>query len=114
MKIKTIIIDDEPIALEKLKNYVNKIPALELCGAFDNGIDVITFLADNEADLIITDINMPDVNGLEVIKSLSHKPMVIFTTAYPEYAIEGYKVSAIDYILKPFIYFLTGLRMSLK
>ena len=112
MKIKTLIIDDEPIALEKLRSYVNKIPALELSGAFNNGIDAIAHVAENDIDLIITDIYMPDLNGLEVVKSLSHKPMVIITTAYPEYAIEGYKVSAIDYILKPYGFYELNLAVA--
>lgn len=102
MKLKTIIIDDEPIALEKLKNYVGKIPNLQLAAACQSGFEAMEFLASNEADLIITDINMPDLTGLDFIKSLSAAPMVIFTTAYPQYAVDSYKVSAVDYLLKPY------------
>lgn len=102
MKIKTLIIDDEPIALEKLRNYVSRIPALELVGSFGNSVDAMKFIFENDVDLIITDINMPDLNGMDLVKTFAKKPMVIFTTAYPEYAIEGYKVSAVDYLLKPY------------
>lgn len=102
IKIKTLIIDDEPIALEKLKNYVLRIPTLELVGSFGNSVDAMKFIYENDVDLIITDINMPDLNGMDLVKTFAKKPMVIFTTAYPEYAIEGYKVSAVDYLLKPY------------
>lgn len=102
MKIKTVIIDDEPIALEKLKNYVLRMPSLELVGSFGNSVDAMKFIYESEVDLIITDINMPDLNGMDLVKTFNKKPMVIFTTAYPEYAIEGYKVSAVDYLLKPY------------
>lgn len=102
MKIKTVIIDDEPIALEKLKKYTLRMPALELVGSFGNSVDAMKYIYDNEVHLIITDINMPDLNGMDLVKTFNKKPMVIFTTAYPEYAIEGYKVSAVDYLLKPY------------
>ncbi|MCH5246482.1 MAG: response regulator transcription factor [Muribaculaceae bacterium] len=102
MKIKTLIVDDEPIALEKLQKYCDRTPLLELVGSCDNGIEALSFLAQNDVDLIITDINMPDLNGIEFVKSLSGKPMIIFTTAYSEYAIDGFKVSAVDYLLKPY------------
>lgn len=102
MRIKTVIIDDEPIALEKLKNYVTRMPALDLVGSFGNPVEAMQYVYDNEVNLIITDINMPDLNGLDMIKTIRKKPMVIFTTAYPEYAIEGYKVSAVGYLLKPY------------
>lgn len=102
MKIKTVIIDDEPIALEKLKKYVLRMPVLELVGSFGNSVDAMKYIYDIEVHLIITDINMPDLNGIDLVKSCNKKPMVIFTTAYPEYAIDGYKVSAVDYLLKPY------------
>lgn len=102
MKLKTLIIDDEPIALEKLRNYVQRNPSLELVGACHDGIEALPVLSENQIDLIITDINMPDLNGLDLIKSLPYKPMVILSTAYSEYAIDGYKVSAVDYLLKPY------------
>lgn len=102
MKIKTVIIDDEPIALEKLKNYALRMPALELVNSFGNSIDAMKYIYENFVDLIITDINMPDLSGMDLIRTFNKKPMVIFTTAYPEYAIEGFKVSAVDYLLKPY------------
>lgn len=102
MKIKTVIIDDEPIALEKLRKYALRIPAIELVGSFGNSVDAMKYIFDNEVHLIITDINMPDLNGMDLVKTFNKKSIVIFTTAYPEYAIEGYKVSAVDYLLKPY------------
>lgn len=102
MVLKTLIIDDEPIALEKLRNYVGRIPALELAGACENGFDAVAFLSRERVDLVITDINMPDLNGLDFIKTLSEPPLVIFTTAYSQYAVDSYKVSAVDYLLKPY------------
>lgn len=100
--LRTIIIDDEPIALEKLRSYVEKTPGLALAGACQNGFDALDLLAHEDVDLVVTDINMPDLSGMEMVKSLAHPPMVIFTTAYPQYAVEGYKVSAVDYLLKPY------------
>lgn len=103
MKLKTVIIDDEPIALEKLKAYVAKTPSLELVAACSSAFEAMEWLAsNNNADLIITDINMPDLNGLEFLDTLTVRPMVIFITAYSEYAVDSYKHSAVDYILKPY------------
>lgn len=101
MPLKTLIIDDEPIALEKLRGYVGKIPALQLAGVCSSGFEAIELLSESDVDLIITDINMPDLNGLDFIKTLPDPPMVIFT-AYSEYAVDSYKVSAVDYLLKPY------------
>lgn len=103
MKLQTLIIDDEPIALEKLKNYVEKVPFLNLAGACQNGFDAMSLLnSGTDVDLIITDINMPDLSGLDFVKSLAKPPMIIFTTAFSQYAVDSYKVSAIDYLLKPY------------
>lgn len=102
--MRTLIIDDEPIALEKLRNYVKRTGGLEIAGECRDGVEALAFMKDNEVDLVITDINMPDLNGLDFIKALPHRPMVIFTTAYADYAVEGYKVCAVDYLLKPFGY----------
>lgn len=104
MKLRTLIIDDEPIALEKLRNYVNKTPFLELAGECQNGFDALDLLAQTPVDLIVTDINMPDLNGLEFVKALPSPPAVIFTTAHSHYAVDSYKVSALDYLLKPYDY----------
>lgn len=102
MKLRTLIIDDEPIALEKLKSYVEKTPFLELAAECQSAFEAIEFLGSNEADLVVTDINMPDLDGLDFVKSLPKAPMVIFTTAYPQYAVDSYRVSAVDYLLKPY------------
>ena len=104
MKLKTLIIDDEPIALEKLRSYVDKTPFMELASACSSGFEAIEYLATADIDLVITDINMPDLNGMDFIKSLSDPPMVIFTTAYDHYAVDSYRVSAVDYLLKPYSY----------
>ncbi len=102
--IRTLIIDDEPIALEKLRTYVEKTPSLELIGACDNAFDAMEYVGKGVVDLIITDINMPDLNGLDFVKTLADPPMVIFITAYADYAVESYSVSAVDYLLKPYGY----------
>lgn len=102
MKLRTLIIDDEPIALEKLRKYVGKIPFLELVGACESALDASAFLADNPVDLIFTDINMPDLSGMDFIASLPTAPMVVFITAYAQYAVDSYRLSAVDYLLKPY------------
>lgn len=102
MKLRTLIIDDEPIALEKLRKYVGKIPFLELVGACESALDASAFLADNPVELIFTDINMPDLSGMDFIASLPTAPMVVFITAYAQYAVDSYRLSAVDYLLKPY------------
>ena len=104
MKLKTIAIDDEPLALKLVSDYISKTPFLELSGAFDNPLDAIDFLSDHVVDLIFVDIQMPDLTGIEFTRSLEDPPKIIFTTAYEKYALEGYKLNAIDYLLKPFSY----------
>lgn len=102
--IRCIAIDDEPLALKQMENYIEKTPFLELLGVFDNALLAIPFLQENEVDLMFLDINMPDINGMDFVKSLNNPPKVIFTTAYSEYAVEGFKVDAVDYLLKPLGY----------
>ncbi|MCY1719910.1 LytTR family DNA-binding domain-containing protein [Prolixibacteraceae bacterium Z1-6] len=102
MKIKCLVIDDERLAREYLKNYISKIPELELLGDFNSPLKVTELIKKGEVDLLFIDIQMPDITGVEFIKSLTNKPEVIFTTAYQEYALEGFNLSAIDYLLKPF------------
>ena len=102
MNIRCIIVDDEPLALNKLKRYILKYPFLELVTSCHNVETARRALESGEVDLIFIDINMPDVNGLEFIRTLENPPMVVFVTAYPEYAAESYKVNALDYLLKPF------------
>ncbi len=100
--LKCIAIDDEPLALRQISAYISKIPYLELVTTFNNAIEAQVYLAGQPIDLVFVDINMPDLNGVDFVRSLAHRPMVIFTTAYSEYAIEGFKLDAVDYLLKPF------------
>ena len=103
MNLKCIVIDDEPLALMQMQNYVARVPFLELVESFDNAVEARDFLGtDNSVDLIFVDINMPELSGIDFVRGLESAPMVIFTTAYSEYAIEGFKLDAIDYLLKPF------------
>ncbi|WP_295937957.1 LytTR family DNA-binding domain-containing protein [uncultured Alistipes sp.] len=100
--LKCIAIDDEPLALRQLKSYIQKIPYLELVATCNNALEAQQRLAGQRADLIFVDINMPDPSGGDFVRALIDKPMVIFTTAYSEYAVEGFKLDAVDYLLKPF------------
>lgn len=102
--IKCIAIDDEPLALQQISGYIEKTGFLELIGCFDNAIEALQFINENEIDLMFLDIQMPDLNGMDLAKSLEKKPEIIFTTAYSEYAVEGFKVNALDYLLKPLDY----------
>lgn len=102
MKLKTLIIDDEPIALEKLRSYVDKAPFLELAGACKNGIEATQVVSREHIDVVFTDINMPDMSGMDFIASIPNPPLVVFITAYADYAVESYKLSAVDYLLKPY------------
>ena len=100
--MRCIAIDDEPLALRQISSYISKIPFLELVATFRSAVKAKEWLKDNSTDLIFVDINMPDMTGVEFVQSLETPTMVIFTTAYAEYAVEGFKLSAIDYLLKPF------------
>lgn len=104
MIIKCIAIDDEPLALKQIESYINKTPFLELVALCQSAFEAMECLKENDIDLMFVDINMPDLNGMDFVKSLSTKPQVIFTTAYSEYAMEGFQVDALDYILKPISY----------
>ncbi len=99
--MKCIIIDDEPLALELLEDFITKVPFLELVGSCSNCFEATSFLQEQKIDLIFTDIEMPDFSGIDFIKSLEDKPMFIFTTAYSHYAVEGFNLNAIDYLVKP-------------
>lgn len=116
MKIKTIALDDEPLALKLVTDYIQKTPFLELVNTFDNPMDAIDFLVDEDVDLILLDIQMPDLSGIEFTKVLQNAPKIIFTTAYERYAIDGFKLNAVDYLLKPFSYpeFLTAVQKAKK
>lgn len=100
--IKCIIIEDEPVAREILKTYIKDTPSIELIGEFKEAISAIDFLKKESIDCIFLDINMPKLSGIGFLKSLSDPPDVILTTAYSEYALEGYELDVIDYLLKPF------------
>lgn len=100
--IKVLAIDDEPLALQQLTAYIGKVPFLELVEACQSAADAMKVLEREVIDAIFVDINMPDLNGMDFVKSLVMPPLVVFTTAYSEYAVEGYKVDAVDYLLKPF------------
>lgn len=100
--VRCIAMDDEPLALEQLKSYILKVPYLQLVAACPDAYEAMKIINEEKIDAVFADINMPDLNGLDFIRSLKEPPLVVFTTAYSDYAIEGYKVDAIDYILKPF------------
>lgn len=100
--LKCIAIDDEPLALRQISAYIAKIPYLELAATFNNAIEAQQRLASERVDLIFVDINMPDLNGVDFVRALTDRPMIVFTTAYSEYAIDGFKLDAVDYLLKPF------------
>ena len=116
-KITCLIADDEPMALDLIESYVTKTPFLELKGRCNNGFEVLDLLAKEEdIDLLFLDIQMPGLNGLELSKTLRKKNRVIFTTAFDKYALAGFKVEALDYLLKPFDYneFLTAANRALE
>ena len=100
--IRCMAIDDEPLALQQIVTYIKKVPFLELAAQCQSALEARQFLEQDTVDAIFCDINMPDLNGMDFIKSLVTPPMVVFTTAYAEYAVEGFKVNAVDYLLKPF------------
>lgn len=104
MKIKCLALDDEPLALKQISSYIDKTPFLESVALCQSAFEAMDFLANNEVDLMFVDISMPDINGVDFVKSLTNKPQVIFITAYSEFAMEGFIVDAIDYILKPVSY----------
>ena len=104
MNITCVAIDDEPIALEVLEEYISKTPTLELLKTFTDGFKAIEFIKENKVQVIFLDIQMPQITGIQLLKSLPDPPLVIFTTAYSSYAIEGFNLNAIDFLLKPFEY----------
>ena len=100
--IRCMAIDDEPLALQQIVTYIGKVPFLELVAQCQSALEAHQYLSNDTVDVIFCDINMPDLNGMDFIKTLVAPPLVVFTTAYAEYAIEGFKVNAVDYLLKPF------------
>ncbi|HNP06045.1 MAG TPA: LytTR family DNA-binding domain-containing protein [Cyclobacteriaceae bacterium] len=109
--INCLIVDDEPLARNLLSDYVKKIPYLNLVGTAGNGITAMSMLRENDIDLLLLDIQMPELTGINMLKALHKKPMVILTTAYSEYALESYDLDVVDYLLKPVTFerFLKGL-----
>lgn len=100
--IRCIAIDDEPLALRQMEMNVNKVASLHLQKTFSSAVQARKWLETETTDLIFVDINMPDINGVDFVRSLENPPMIVFTTAYADYAIDGFKLDAIDYLLKPF------------
>ena len=99
--IKTIIIDDEPLAIEVIENLASQIPFLEIVGSFQHPVDAVLFLKNNNVDLVFCDIEMPQINGLEVVKTLEKPPVFIMITAYRDFAIDSFEVGVFDYLVKP-------------
>ncbi|WP_316798937.1 LytTR family DNA-binding domain-containing protein [Pedobacter frigidisoli] len=101
MALRCVAIDDEPLALELIKTYVARFPGLQLVQVFEDALSGAEYLKQNPVDLLFVDVNMPDITGVELVRSLVNSPMIIFTTAYRNYAFESYELQAIDYLLKP-------------
>ncbi len=101
MPLTCIAIDDEPLALELISTYVSRIPGLQLLEVFEDAISGAAYLQQKPVELLFLDINMPDISGIDLARSLVQKPMIIFTTAYKQFAFEGFELEAIDYLLKP-------------
>jgi len=116
MKIKCLAIDDEPYALKQIAGYIEKTPFLELAGSCNNAFEAMEVMASGTVDLIFVDINMPGMSGMDFVKTLPPATNIIFTTAYSQYAVESYKVDAIDYLLKPISFedFLHAANKALK
>ncbi len=112
--IRVIAIDDEPLALQLVADYIQKTPDLLLAGQFENPLEAARFVSLNHVDIVFTDIQMPGLNGIEFTRSMVNGPVVIFTTAFEKYAIEGFKLDVADYLLKPFTYeeFLTAVHKA--
>ncbi|MCD8538725.1 MAG: LytTR family DNA-binding domain-containing protein [Leadbetterella sp.] len=101
MKITCIIVEDEPLARSLIQNHVEKVPYLDLKGSFADPVQAIAFLRENTVDLLFSDIQMPGITGISLLKIVPDLPLVIFTTAYSEYALEGYELDVVDYLIKP-------------
>ena len=114
--ISVVAIDDEPLALQLVREYVEKTPLLELAGAFDNPVEAVAFIRSSDVDLVLLDVQMPDLTGTELARVISGGPKIIFTTAYEKYALEGFRLDAVDYLLKPFSYaeFIRAVNKAVK
>ena len=102
--IRCIAIDDEPLALKQIADYISKTPFLELAGLCESALQALELLDKTPVDLMFVDVNMPDLSGMDFVKTLENPPFIVFVTAYSEYALEGFRVDAIDYLLKPISY----------
>jgi two-component system, LytTR family, response regulator LytT len=102
--IRCIAIDDEPLALTQIVGYISKTPFLQLVGQYASALQAISVIGNTSIDLMFVDINMPDLNGLDFVRTLENPPRIVFVTAYSEYALEGFRVDALDYLLKPVSY----------
>ena len=113
---KCIIVDDEELARKLLENYVSRIQLLELVGMAKNSLEANELILQNAVDILFLDIQMPDISGIEFVKLLDIKPQIIFTTAYPEYALDGFDLNVTDYLLKPFSFerFLSGVNKAIE
>ena len=114
--IKCIIIDDEPLAIGVLKSYCEDLGEIHVVGCFTNPFEATTLLSQEKIDLVFLDIEMPQINGIDFIKSIDHKPHFVFTTAYPQYAIQGFDLNAADYLVKPipFVRFIKAINRVKK
>ena len=115
-KLKCIIVEDEPLARQILEGYISRVPSLELQGSYEDAIDAIGHLTGHHVDLMFLDIHLPEIKGVTLLKTLAGPPAVIITTAYHEYALEGYELNVVDYLLKPFGFerFLTAVNKVKK
>lgn len=104
MKLKCLVVDDEDLALALLEDYIRQCPELEWVGSCEDGLQAQAMLRQQEVDLLFLDIQMPFLNGLELLESLPLQPAVVITTSYPDYALEGFRLSVVDYLLKPFLF----------
>ena len=102
LKIRCLAVDDEPLALQQLEKYIGEVPWLECVGLCQSAVEARQQMEQQAVDALFLDINMPDLSGLDLVRGLAVTPLVVFTTAYSEYALEGYKVDAVDFLLKPF------------
>jgi two-component system LytT family response regulator len=104
MKINCLIIEDEPLAMERIKSFVLKVPFIELVACFDNGLEAISFIKNNKIDLLFLDVQMDGFTGIQLLESLQKRPEVIITTAFDQYALKGFDLNVSDYLLKPFTF----------
>lgn len=116
MSLKTVIVDDEPLAIEVIQSYCLSLSEIDLRGCFTSPVEAMTFINANEVDLVFLDIEMPMLSGIELVETFRHRPQIIFTTAYPEFALDGFELDACDYLIKPVSYkrFLKAVSKAMK